>query len=102
MLFWVKLTEVVLQARPKALYRTWLHPDREFRWGMGWYSQMGRRVWPFEIKAFLFRDRRTETGPSVAAFWGAPQDAEEEALRVTRTNRKTSLHKAVQTIGSFL
>ena len=86
-LLWFKLTEVVLQARPKALFRTYLHPDAEIRWGMRWYSQMGRRVWPWEIKNFLFRDRRTTTGPSVAAFWGAPQDAEEEALTVGRPSR---------------
>jgi anaerobic magnesium-protoporphyrin IX monomethyl ester cyclase len=83
-LIWFKLTEVVLQARPKALFRTYLHPDREVRWAMRWYSQMGRRVWPYEILNWFFRDRRTKTGPSVAAFWGAPQDAEEEALRVVR------------------
>jgi len=88
-LLWFKLTEVVLQARPKALCRTYLHPDREIRWGMRWYSQMGRRVWPWEIKNFLFRDRRTATGPSVAAFWGAPQDAEEEALKPVRQASRT-------------
>lgn len=86
-ILWVKLIEAVLQGRPKALWRTWLHPDPRLRHAMRWYAQMGRRVWPYEIATFLFRDRRTTTGPSVAAFWGAPQDAEEEALGVPRAPR---------------
>jgi anaerobic magnesium-protoporphyrin IX monomethyl ester cyclase len=88
-LIWFKLTEVVLQARPKALYRTYLHPDPAVRDGMRWYSKMGRRVWPYEIKNFLFRERRVKNGPIVAAFWGAPQDLEEMALSVPREKRAT-------------
>jgi anaerobic magnesium-protoporphyrin IX monomethyl ester cyclase len=49
---------------------------------------MGRRVWFHEIWNSLFRDRRLRNGPSLAAFWGAPQDAEEEALSV-RTRERT-------------
>jgi anaerobic magnesium-protoporphyrin IX monomethyl ester cyclase len=41
---------------------------------------MGRRVWFHELKNFMFRDRRVADGPTLAEFWGAPQDAEEEAL----------------------
>jgi anaerobic magnesium-protoporphyrin IX monomethyl ester cyclase len=51
---------------------------------MRWYGRIGRRVWLHEIKCFVFRDRRVNDGPALAAFWGAPQAAEEEALRVTR------------------
>jgi anaerobic magnesium-protoporphyrin IX monomethyl ester cyclase len=45
---------------------------------------MGRRVWFREIWQFLFEDRRIVNGPSLAAFWGAPQDAEEESMAVGR------------------
>jgi anaerobic magnesium-protoporphyrin IX monomethyl ester cyclase len=83
-LLWVKLTEVVLQARPKALFRTYLHPDPAVRDAMRWYGKMGRRVWPYEIKNFLFRDRRVKDGPTLATFWGAPQELEEMALSVKR------------------
>ena len=79
-LLWVKLTEAVLQGRPKALWRTYFHPDPGLRHAMRWYAQMGRRVWPFEILAF-FRRPRTRAGPTVAAFWGAPQDGEETSMR---------------------
>ena len=84
-LLWVKLTEAILQGRPKAFWRTFLQRDRGLRHAMQWYGRMGKRVWPYEIKNFLFRDRRTEHGPTVTDYWGAPQDAEEEALRVVRS-----------------
>ena len=87
-LVWFKLTEVILQARPKALYRTYLQRDPGLRHAMRWYSQMGRRVWPYEIINFL-RDPLTRNGPSVAKFWGAPQDAEEESMRVTSRHTPT-------------
>ncbi len=51
------------------------------RHAMAWYTQMGRRVWPYEIIRF-FIERRVKDGPTVAAFWGAPQDAEEESMTV--------------------
>jgi anaerobic magnesium-protoporphyrin IX monomethyl ester cyclase len=85
-LLWFKFTEVALQARPKALLRTYLHPDRGLRHAMRWYSQMGRRVWPYEIINFL-RDPLTRNGPTVLQFWGDPQDAEEEAMSARRPER---------------
>ncbi len=81
---WVKLIEVLMQARPKALWRTYLQPDAVSRQGMRWYSRIGRRVWLHEVWAFVRRDRRVSAGPSLAAFWGAPQDAGEEAMTRTR------------------
>jgi anaerobic magnesium-protoporphyrin IX monomethyl ester cyclase len=56
-----------------------LHPDRGLRHAMRWYTQMGRRVWPYEIWNFL-RDPLQRNGPTVAEFWGAAQDAEEESM----------------------
>lgn len=78
-LLWFKLIEARLQGRPKALYRTYLHPDREIREGMRWYARMGRRVWPYEIVRWL-SERRVRGGPRLAEFWGAPQDGEEQAM----------------------
>jgi anaerobic magnesium-protoporphyrin IX monomethyl ester cyclase len=80
-LLWFKFTEMVLQCRPKALFRTYLHPDRRLRQAMQWYSRMGRRVWPYEISKF-FREPLVTHGPSVAEFWGAPQDPQEQAMAV--------------------
>ena len=85
-LLWFKFTEMVVQSRPKALYRILFHPDRRLRHAMRWYTRMGRRVWPYEILNFL-RDPLTRTGPTVAEFWGAPQDSEEESMSATRPER---------------
>lgn len=92
-LLWFKFTEMVLQSRPKALYRTFLHPDRGLRHAMRWYARMGRRVWPYEIVNFL-RDPLMRAGPTVAAFWGAPQDAEEQSMSAARPERPVGPRKA--------
>jgi anaerobic magnesium-protoporphyrin IX monomethyl ester cyclase len=73
---WVKLIEAVVQLRPKALWRTWVHPDRRLRAAMRWYGGLGRNVWPKEIRNYLFRERRTRCGPTVAEFWGPAGEAE--------------------------
>jgi anaerobic magnesium-protoporphyrin IX monomethyl ester cyclase len=85
-LVWFKFTEMVLQSRPKALWRVLFHRDRGLRHAMRWYTQMGRRVWPHEIREFVF-GRRLKHGPTVEEFWGAPQAAEEEAMTAVRPER---------------
>lgn len=92
-LLWFKFTEMVLQGRPKAIFRTLFHRDAGLRQAMRWYTRMGRRVWPYEIRNFL-RDRRLKDGPTVAQFWGAPQDMEEESMSSTRPERRTDVQKA--------
>jgi anaerobic magnesium-protoporphyrin IX monomethyl ester cyclase len=89
-LAWVKLTEVVLQARPRAVWRTFFQPDRELRDAMQWYTRMGRRVWPFELYNFFFRDRRVEDGPTLEAMWGAPQAHEERSMVTLRRPARRS------------
>ena len=89
-LLWFKFTEMVLQSRPKALARILFHRDAGLRQAMRWYTQMGRRVWPHEIRGFLFRDRRIKRGPTLAEFWGAPQEAEEEAMSSAWPERRVS------------
>ncbi|SFP83047.1 anaerobic magnesium-protoporphyrin IX monomethyl ester cyclase [Mesorhizobium sp. NFR06] len=86
--FTVKLIEVAVQSRPKALARILFHPDPEQRHSMRWYTKMGRRVWFREVWGFLARDRRETDGPTLAEFWGAPQDAEEESMIARRPPRK--------------
>ncbi|HLH89637.1 MAG TPA: magnesium-protoporphyrin IX monomethyl ester anaerobic oxidative cyclase [Xanthobacteraceae bacterium] len=81
---WVKFIEAVVQLRPRALKRYIAHRDGRIRHGIRWYYRMGRRVWFHEIWNFVFRDRRLRDGPTLAEFWGKPQDAEEEAMHVPR------------------
>src|SRR4029079_14902118 len=92
-LVWFKCTEFVLQTRPKALYRVLFHPDPGLRHAMRWYTRIGRRVWPYEIRNFL-RDRLVRNGPTVAEFWGAPQDGEAKALSAVRPERLMRVREA--------
>lgn len=79
-LLWVKFIEAVMQLRPQSLWRVLTHRDLPIRDAMRWYYRIGRRVWPFEIWNFFFRDRHQADGPTLAQFWGAPQDGEEAAM----------------------
>ena len=74
---WVKCIELALQARPKALWRSYLHPDPEIRHAMRWYTRMGRRVFLREVGEAL--RRRLRPGPRVSTFLGAP--VAEQALQ---------------------
>jgi anaerobic magnesium-protoporphyrin IX monomethyl ester cyclase len=85
---WVKFIEIVLQLRPKALWRSFLQPDRAARHGMSWFTRIGRRVVVHECWNFFFRDRRTSGGPTLKEFWGVPQDPQEVPRRVSRQHEK--------------
>jgi anaerobic magnesium-protoporphyrin IX monomethyl ester cyclase len=80
----VKVIEVMMQARPKALARTFFVRDAERRHAMRWYAEMGRRVWLREMFEFFFDSRRVKNGPSLGAFSGAAQTAEAQALAPPR------------------
>ncbi len=80
---WVKLIEAVMQLRPRALCRVMAHPDRGLRAAQRWYYRIGRKVWPYEIWHFLFRDRRTRNGPTLADFQGVASP-----LKLTTTKPK--------------
>jgi anaerobic magnesium-protoporphyrin IX monomethyl ester cyclase len=77
---WVKAIEIMMQARPKALWRLWTQKDKKIRHAQFWYYHMGRRVWFHEMFGFFFRDKRLKNGPKLQAFWGETLEAHEEAL----------------------
>ena len=52
-LMWVKLIEVVMQMRPRALRRVLWHWDRKIWHAQRWYYRMGRRVWFHEMWKFF-------------------------------------------------
>jgi anaerobic magnesium-protoporphyrin IX monomethyl ester cyclase len=81
-LLWVKFIEIAMQLRPRSLKRLFLHPDIPIRDCIRWYYRVGRRVWFHEIRSFFTHDRHEKRGPSLAQFWGAPQDDEENALQI--------------------
>jgi anaerobic magnesium-protoporphyrin IX monomethyl ester cyclase len=86
---WVKFIELVLQTRPKALWRTFFQSDRAARHGMNWFTRMGRRVWFHELWSFFCRDRRVSDGPTLKQFWGAPQEHQEIPLRIRPQHKPT-------------
>jgi anaerobic magnesium-protoporphyrin IX monomethyl ester cyclase len=94
-LFWMKLIEAVAQLRPRSLRRAFGHPDPALRRAMQWYYRIGRQVWPHEVWHFLFRDRRTARGPTLAEFMGNP------ARRITgQTVHRGSLRRIASRIAA--
>lgn len=92
---WVKFIECVMQLRPKSLARLF-HHDRPIRDCIRWYYRVAKGVLKFEIGNFLLRDKHEKSGPTLEQFWGAPQDAEENALRFV------SQHKAAIELSPVL
>ncbi len=77
----VKAIEVAAQSRPQALRRLLTEADPKIRHAQRWYYRMGRRVWIHEVSEFLREHGALlADGPTLAAFWGAPQDGEEESM----------------------
>jgi len=88
---WVKLTELVLQLRPRALWRVLAHRDPKIRKALRWCYGVGRRAWFFEIREFLSRRRRRFASVTLAGFWGEPRDLEQETLVPSRPSRLSLL-----------
>lgn len=95
-LLWVKFMEVVMQFRPRALWRVLAHPDRPLRAAMRWYYHIGWRVWPYEIRSFLCRDHCRGEGPTLAEFWRWPQ-GEEPSMQALRQEQDRVRGAAVRT-----
>jgi anaerobic magnesium-protoporphyrin IX monomethyl ester cyclase len=86
-ILWVKAIECVMQLRPRSLARLFFHPDRPIRDCIRWYYRVAKGVLRFEIFNFLWRDKHTPSGPTLAEFWGQPQDDEENALQLVPKRR---------------
>lgn len=65
----VKLIEVLMQARPKALFRVFFHKDPRLRKAMQWYTAIGRRVWLYELFQFIFKEKRVRNQMQLHQFW---------------------------------
>lgn len=88
----VKLMEVAMQTRPRALRRLW-HRDPKIQAAQRWYYRIGRRVWFFEWANYLFREKRVDTGPTLAELWGKGQVAEEFPLSTRRASTSSAVAK---------
>jgi anaerobic magnesium-protoporphyrin IX monomethyl ester cyclase len=98
--FWFKAIEVLMQARPKAIARTWLHADPDVNHAMRWYTRIGRRVWFHEVLEFLFKIRPRSIGPTLGQFMGTTLADREYAL--TKATRSLIRKKAKDTTPSVV
>lgn len=95
----VKLMEAAMQSRPSALRRLW-HHDPRLRAAQRWYYRIGKRVWFFEWANYLFRERRTNDGPTLAKMWGDGQVKEEFPLTARRSHAGAAEGRALLGFGA--
>ena len=67
----VKLMEVAVHLRPRALWRVLTHPDRGLRRHLRWCFRNSARVWLAEVAEFIWHTRRP-IRPVTLAQWFAP------------------------------
>jgi len=65
----VKLIELLMQSRPKAVKRLLFHRDKRLRSAMRWYTNIGRRVWFWELYQFFFVTKLTKEKITLEKFW---------------------------------
>ncbi len=70
-IFWlVKLMELVVHARPRALWRILFHKDRELRAHLRWCFRFSFRVWRAEVTEFVRRPPDERTTLTLAEWFG--------------------------------
>ncbi len=67
-ILYMKLIELILQTRPKAVFRWLFQKDKGLRRAMFWYNNIGRRVWFYELIQFFFHDDISKPIP-IIGFW---------------------------------
>jgi anaerobic magnesium-protoporphyrin IX monomethyl ester cyclase len=68
-ILYVKLIEITVQMRPKALKRLFFHKEARLRSAMRWYTRIGRRVWFWELYQFFFVTKLTQDKIKMKDFW---------------------------------
>jgi anaerobic magnesium-protoporphyrin IX monomethyl ester cyclase len=68
-ILYVKLIEITVQLRPKALKRLFFHKEARLRSAMRWYTNIGRRVWFWELYQFFFVTKLTKDQVKMKDFW---------------------------------
>lgn len=68
-ILYVKLIEVIMQSRPKALFRLFFHQEKKLRNAMMWYTKIGRRVWFHELYQFFFNTSLLKEKKLLSEFW---------------------------------
>jgi len=73
-ILYVKLIEVIMQTRPKAIGRWLFHKDKKLRKAMFWYNNIGKRVWIFEWFQFLFKIKIAKNPIKLKHFWSGDNE----------------------------
>lgn len=68
-ILYVKLIEIIMQMRPLALKRLLFHKEARLRSAMRWYTNIGRRVWIWELYQFFFVTKLTKQKIKMNEFW---------------------------------
>ncbi|MGC4101672.1 magnesium-protoporphyrin IX monomethyl ester anaerobic oxidative cyclase [Ferruginibacter sp.] len=68
-ILYVKLIEIIMQTRPKAVLRLLFHKEARLRSAMRWYTRIGRRVWFYELYQFFFVTKLTKKVVKMHEFW---------------------------------
>ena len=68
-ILYVKLIELIMQMRPVALKRLLFHKEARLRSAMRWYTNIGRRVWIWELYQFFFVTRLVKRTVKMHEFW---------------------------------
>ena len=65
----VKLLELLVQMRPKSVKRLLFHQETRLRSAMRWYTNIGRRVWFWELYQFFFITKLSKEKMTLEKFW---------------------------------
>ena len=68
-IIYVKLIEMILQSRPKTLGRLLFHRDKRIRKAMWWYTNIGKRVWVWELIEFFLLAKLAQPRVTLKDFW---------------------------------
>lgn len=68
-ILYVKLIEIIMQMRPVALKRLLFHKEARLRSAMRWYTNIGRRVWIWELYQFFFVTKLVKRTVKMHEFW---------------------------------
>jgi anaerobic magnesium-protoporphyrin IX monomethyl ester cyclase len=68
-ILYVKLIEVIMQTRPSSVIRLFFHKEARLRSAMRWYTNIGRRVWLWELYQFFFVTKLEKAKPKLKEFW---------------------------------
>lgn len=87
----VKLTEFIVQTRPRAIVRLIGYADLAQRRAYRWCVRNASGVWFDEVHDFLFRSKRAPRSVALREFWGAP--IARETPLAPRTGEATPFHR---------